>query len=235
MCRRPTPPGAVNAHGRRRGAALGTAGWRGWRGAVNQWGAWVGGRHGGDSGGSGVSLCGGLRNRRGPRTRCGRGHRADRRSRPWPPPPSAADLYAPLPSPGGPAAGRAPRRAGGGRSGRPSRAARLACSSVSVGARSACSTGSVRTPSRRSVPGVLPDCSDSLATSRMSSDSWNATPRAWQAGVIRRTTSAGASENIAPNRLAVAISEAVLSRITAGSAPAGRRRPPARSSRRSAR
>ena len=38
--------------------------------------------------------------------------------------------------------------------------------------RSACSIGSVSTPSRRSVPGVLPDCADSLATSRMSSQSW---------------------------------------------------------------
>jgi chloramphenicol-sensitive protein RarD len=36
---------------------------------------------------------------------------------------------------------------------------------------STCSTGSVGTPSRRSVPGVLPDCDDSEAISRMSSDS----------------------------------------------------------------
>lgn len=35
---------------------------------------------------------------------------------------------------------------------------------------STCSTGSVGTPSRRSVPGVLPDCDDSEEISRMSSD-----------------------------------------------------------------
>ena len=37
-------------------------------------------------------------------------------------------------------------------------------------------TGSVGTPSRRSVPGVLPDSGDSDAMSMMSSESWNATP-----------------------------------------------------------
>ena len=42
--------------------------------------------------------------------------------------------------------------------------------------RRAYSTGRVRMPSRRSVPGVLPDSVDSEAMSRMSSESWNATP-----------------------------------------------------------
>ena len=40
----------------------------------------------------------------------------------------------------------------------------------------AISTGSVGTPSRRSVPGVLPEVSDSEAMSRMSSESWKAEP-----------------------------------------------------------
>ena len=40
----------------------------------------------------------------------------------------------------------------------------------------AMSTGSVGTPSRRSVPGVLPETPDSEATSRMSSESWKAAP-----------------------------------------------------------
>ena len=40
----------------------------------------------------------------------------------------------------------------------------------------AISTGSVGTPSRRSVPGVLPETPASEATSRMSSESWNAVP-----------------------------------------------------------
>ena len=62
-------------------------------------------------------------------------------------------------------------------------------------------------PSRRSVPGVLPDWARSLDTSRMSSESWNATPSAAQAVAIRVATLAGAPENMAPNRPAVAISE----------------------------
>ena len=40
----------------------------------------------------------------------------------------------------------------------------------------AISTGSVGTPSRRSVPGVLPDSVESEATSMMSSESWKAEP-----------------------------------------------------------
>ena len=83
-----------------------------------------------------------------------------------------------------------------------------------AGGASACSTGRLRTPSRRSVPGALPDCAESLATSRMSSDSWNATPRACEAAVILATTSAGAPANIAPNLPAVAMSDAVLSSTT---------------------
>src|SRR5262249_5740800 len=82
-----------------------------------------------------------------------------------------------------------------------------------AGAR-ACNTGRLRTPSRRSVPGALPDCAESLATSRMSSDNWNATPRAFEAAVILATTSAGAPANIAPNLPAVAMSDAVLSSTT---------------------
>ena len=42
--------------------------------------------------------------------------------------------------------------------------------------RRTCSTGSVGTPSRRSVPGILPDRSASEVTSRMSSESWKAVP-----------------------------------------------------------
>ena len=41
------------------------------------------------------------------------------------------------------------------------------------------STGSVGTPSRRSVPGVLPDWSLSLEISSRSSESWNAIPIVW--------------------------------------------------------
>ena len=60
------------------------------------------------------------------------------------------------------------------------------------------STGSVGTPSRRSVPGVLPDSSDSDATSRMSSESWNATPTLSPYAVSASSTSSGTPPNRAP-------------------------------------
>jgi hypothetical protein len=80
--------------------------------------------------------------------------------------------------------------------------------------RSAYSTGSVRTPWRRSVPGVLPDCADSLAMSITSSESCQATPICSQAAPILADTSAGAPANMAPNLPDVAISEPVFSVIT---------------------
>ena len=80
--------------------------------------------------------------------------------------------------------------------------------------RSAYRTGSVRTPWRRSVPGVFPDCAESLAMSITSSDSCQATPICSQAAPILAETSAGAPANMAPNLPAVAISEPVFSVIT---------------------
>ena len=64
------------------------------------------------------------------------------------------------------------------------------------------------------VPGVLPDWADSLATSRMSSDSCQATPIAAQAGVTLAVTLSGAPENIAPNCPDVAIRDPVFSVAT---------------------
>jgi hypothetical protein len=72
----------------------------------------------------------------------------------------------------------------------------------------------VQMPSRRSVPGVLPDCADSDATSRMSSESWKATPIFSHAEVSVSTTEDGAPAIIAPNWPDVAIREAVLSATT---------------------
>ena len=71
-------------------------------------------------------------------------------------------------------------------------------------------------PSRRSVPGVLPDSADSEAMSRMSSESWKATPicspNARSASIDRRVD---AGEHGRRTRPAVAISEPVLSASTA--------------------
>ena len=64
------------------------------------------------------------------------------------------------------------------------------------------------------MPGVLPDCPVSLLTSRMSSESWKATPSASHAGSMRVTISSGAPENMAPNRPDVAISDPVFSITT---------------------
>ncbi len=80
--------------------------------------------------------------------------------------------------------------------------------------RIAYSTGSVRTPWRRSVPAVLPDCSGSLAMSITSSDSCQATPICSQAAAIRAATWPGAPENSAPNSPEVAMSEPVFSVMT---------------------
>lgn len=74
--------------------------------------------------------------------------------------------------------------------------------------------GRVGTPSRRSVPGVLPDWSESLAMSSTSSDSWKATPKTSPNRVSRSTTDSGAPDSSAPNRAEVAISEPVLSAST---------------------
>ena len=72
----------------------------------------------------------------------------------------------------------------------------------------------MRTPWRRSVPGVLPDCAVSLAMSITSSESCQATPSFSQAAAIRSATPSGAPENSAPNWPEVAISEPVFSVIT---------------------
>ena len=75
-------------------------------------------------------------------------------------------------------------------------------------------TGSVGTPSRRSVPGVLPESSDSLAMSMMSSLSWNATPTRSPNSVSASTVAWSARDMLAPNRADVAISDPVLSATT---------------------
>ena len=69
-------------------------------------------------------------------------------------------------------------------------------------------------PSRRSVPGVLPDCSNSEAMSKMSSDSWKATPIFSLAEVMVSTTCCGAPASSAPRCPETAISEPVLSATT---------------------
>ena len=67
-----------------------------------------------------------------------------------------------------------------------------------VGGARAISTGSVGTPSRRSVPGVLPDSSVSEPMSRMSSESWKATPTFSPYSVSASSTSRGAPAKRAP-------------------------------------
>ena len=54
------------------------------------------------------------------------------------------------------------------------------------------------TPSRRSVPGVLPDSSDSEAMSRMSSESWKAAPTISPYAVSASSTSRVAPPKRAP-------------------------------------
>ena len=76
----------------------------------------------------------------------------------------------------------------------PASSSRSRASSGSV-ERCAIRTGSVGTPSRRSVPGVLPDSSDSEATSRMSSESWNAAPTFSPYAVRASSTSSEAPGN----------------------------------------
>ena len=70
------------------------------------------------------------------------------------------------------------------------------------------------TPSRRSVPGVLPDWECSLPMSTRSSASWNATPIRSPKVARVSTVSSGAPDIIAPNLPAVAIREPVLSART---------------------
>ncbi len=70
------------------------------------------------------------------------------------------------------------------------------------------------TPSRRSVPGVLPESPVSLAMSMMSSLSWNAAPIRSPNSLSVSCTSTGAPAILAPNSAAVAISEPVLSATT---------------------
>src|SRR3954463_8675029 len=53
-------------------------------------------------------------------------------------------------------------------------------------------------PSRRSVPGVFPDCGDSLVTSSTSSESWNAIPMVEPYRVITSTAAGGARGSRAP-------------------------------------
>ena len=80
--------------------------------------------------------------------------------------------------------------------------------------RRASRVGSVGTPSRRSVPGVLPDSSVSLAMSMTSSESWKAVPICSPNSVRTASASADTPAIFAPNRADVAISEPVLSATT---------------------
>ena len=59
-------------------------------------------------------------------------------------------------------------------------------------------TGSVGTPSRRSVPGVLPDSTESEAMSRMSSESWKAEPTISPYAASASSTSGEAPPKRAP-------------------------------------
>ena len=59
-------------------------------------------------------------------------------------------------------------------------------------------TGSVGTPSRRSVPGVLPDSAESEAMSRMSSESWKAEPTISPYAASASSISGEAPPNRAP-------------------------------------
>ena len=72
----------------------------------------------------------------------------------------------------------------------------------------------VGTPSRRSVPGVLPDSNDSDAISITSSTNWKATPIFSPKIVSVSLISSGAPETIAPKRAEAAIKEPVLSATT---------------------
>ena len=76
------------------------------------------------------------------------------------------------------------------------------------------STGIVGTPSRRSVPGVLPVSEPSETRSITSSASWNARPIFSPNRPTTSTTSCGQPDSIAPNRADVAMSAAVLSAST---------------------
>ena len=96
--------------------------------------------------------------------------------------------------------------------------------------------GSVATPSRRSVPGVLPDCPVSLTMSSRSSESWKATPiRSPNRVRISATASSAPDEHGAePGRGARSASRSCR-RAPAGGARSGRRPVAARPSRGSAR
>ena len=74
------------------------------------------------------------------------------------------------------------------------------------------SVGRVATPSRRSVPGVLPVRVDVM--SMMSSESWNTEPICSPNSRSDSTISAEASETMAPKTAAAEMSEAVLSDTT---------------------
>ena len=113
--------------------------------------------------------------RRTPRARSAPGRRGRRPAAPWPRPRGRRRRRAPRRSPGAGAAGPAPRRGSASSVRSPSSSSSSRASSGPAVAR-ASSTGSVGTPSRRSVPGVLPETPASEATSRMSSESWNAVP-----------------------------------------------------------
>ena len=58
--------------------------------------------------------------------------------------------------------------------------------------------GSVCTPSRRSVPGVLPELSDGEAMSMTSSEIWNAVPMVAPNRRSASTCSGGQPENMPP-------------------------------------
>ncbi|SLI68940.1 Uncharacterised protein [Mycobacteroides abscessus subsp. abscessus] len=70
------------------------------------------------------------------------------------------------------------------------------------------------TPSRRSVPGVLPDCSEAEEMSMMSSEIWKAVPTASPSRASRSMCAVSAPEKVPPNRPAAAISEPVFSQTT---------------------
>ena len=75
-------------------------------------------------------------------------------------------------------------------------------------------TGSVSTPSRRSVPGVLPDCSPDDARSSTSSAIWKATPTFSPKSLTTSAIRWPAPDSSAPKDAAVDTSEPVLSAKT---------------------
>ena len=69
-------------------------------------------------------------------------------------------------------------------------------------------------PSRRSVPGALPEVPPSLTMSSRSSEIWKATPTSSPNAVSAATSGSSTPAKLAPNRADVATSEPVLSAST---------------------